>query len=130
MYCIVLDVCVLSIPPELIPKSIELLTKGADQVGVIGDNNVLSIIKHGTSGPIERAIEENILIYDGELVMHVRHVSIISDLNALCLQSSSLAAPVVLLVVVGDDPDTNPSLLGLYDLVSDFRACDCEDTHI
>ena len=43
----------------------------ADEFGLIGDDNVFLVFGRGGAGPVIAASEEEVIIGDGEFVMHV-----------------------------------------------------------
>ena len=97
---------------ELVPELVELAGEGADEAGVGADDDVLEVLEHGAPRPIEAPVEEDGVVEDGELVVHVAEaVAVVPDGDAPGLEPVGLGALVVLLLVVGDDPHPHTPLV-------------------
>merc|ERR1711959_395872 len=116
---------------ELVPELVELAGEGADEAGVGADDDVLLVLEHGAPRPIEAPVEEDGIVEDCELVVHVAEaVAVVPDGDAPGLEAVGLGALVVLLLVVGDDPHPHTPLVSGDDLLGNLRASDGEDAHV
>lgn len=52
------------------PKFFKLLDETGDDLGVVGDDNVLVVPHHSSPGPVEGPVDQEIGVYDAELVVH------------------------------------------------------------
>jgi len=51
------------------PHAFEVVGKRLNESGVVGDHNVLRVALSGTSGPVERSVDDQALVDDGKLKM-------------------------------------------------------------
>lgn len=113
---------------ELLPKFFELCLVTLDVVRVIDNEKIFLIVGSSLEGPVEGSCEEEGVIHNHELVVHVILLMIVSShRDAIISQLLTVIALVLHGLIVSDDLDLDTSVPDLLDGFGKIVVGEVED---
>lgn len=112
------------------PHFFKFSSKGPYDFGVVGHDDVLVVLGGGGTGPVVAAAEQEIVVGDGELVVHVGGGAIKATIDSCADEVVEVGSQIHGFVVVRDDADGNAPAQGLFKSPNYAIISDGEDADI
>lgn len=106
------------------------MTEGCQQLRLVDHHEVFFVAGAGAAGPVEAAVEQQLAVEQGELVVHMVGAGIDAQRHAFVAQPLHVAASVELFFVVADHPHGHAALMTNENFLAKRIVGDGVDTDI